>query len=61
MTKVMINLHDRETPSTNAYADLSRVPVIGDEIDHKGNLYVVTSVMFSTNGDMPYVVAKVPL
>lgn len=61
MTKVQINLHDRKQPSFMVFADLPRVPVAGDVIEHEGTSYVVGTVVFQTNGDMPYVVAKVPL
>jgi nicotinic acid mononucleotide adenylyltransferase len=61
MTRVQINLHDRKQPSTMAFTDLPRVPVVGDEVEHEGTIYTVSTVMFSTNGDMPYIVAKVPL
>lgn len=56
MASVILKLRS-DGPAVNVVAPLARVPVAGDLISHLGVEYVVSSVVFSTNGGMPLVAA----
>lgn len=61
MIEVQLRLYARTSgPEGDFHTQLQRVPVVGDEISHKDYTYEVTTVMFSTDGSVPYIVAKRP-